>query len=259
MSGEPWPLVRSVVDRDEVDSTSDLARALVLAGESSLPILVRARRQSKGRGRGENAWWSDEGSLTFTIALDASAFRLQTAQHPRLALAAAVAVVEAVAPHVPATKRLGIRWPNDVECAGRKLGGILPERVETPQGVRLLIGVGLNVHTRFDQAPPAIRTMAASLADDVPPRAGGPDRDRLLAAILTGFVSILPLLADDDPSLAERWAALDLLRGQPIRVDLGVRIVSGRGAGIDAEGALLVATDQGTERLFGGQVLRGDP
>ena len=25
---------------------------------------------------------------------------------------------------------IGIRWPNDLECAGGKLGGILPEAVE---------------------------------------------------------------------------------------------------------------------------------
>ena len=29
---------------------------------------------------------------------------------------------------------IGIRWPNDLEADGRKLGGILPERLETAQG-----------------------------------------------------------------------------------------------------------------------------
>ena len=44
---------------------------------------------------------------------------------------------------------LGIRWPNDLEADGRKLGGILPERLETPHGRRVLIGIGLNVQTNL--------------------------------------------------------------------------------------------------------------
>ena len=46
----PWPFARTVVDRDEVPSTSDLARELVEAGDPALPLLVRAGRQTQGRG-----------------------------------------------------------------------------------------------------------------------------------------------------------------------------------------------------------------
>ena len=37
--GMPWPFVRSVIDRDEVDSTSDLALAMTQSGWSALPAL----------------------------------------------------------------------------------------------------------------------------------------------------------------------------------------------------------------------------
>ena len=59
----------------------------------------------------------------------------------------------------------GIRWPNDVEVDGRKLGGILPERVMTPNGPRVLIGIGLNVLTRVGDAPAEVGKMAVALAD----------------------------------------------------------------------------------------------
>lgn len=256
--GMGWPFVRSVVDRDEVDSTSDLARAMVLAGWSAFPLLVRARRQSRGRGRGENSWWSDRGSLTFTLVVDPAALGLTPAHEPRVALAAAVAVVDAVAAFVPPGKPLGIRWPNDVEAGGRKLGGILPEKVVSPGGPRLLIGIGLNVLTRLEHAPPDVRALAASLAEDASPVDEGPEPDRILVSTLAGLEAVLPRLTRNDPSLAEHWASLDLLAGGPVRVDLGPRTVSGRGAGIDAEGALLVDTGTETVRLLGGRVLR-DP
>jgi BirA family biotin operon repressor/biotin-[acetyl-CoA-carboxylase] ligase len=256
--GMPWPFVHSIIDRDEVASTNDLAMATTQSGWSAYPLLVRARSQTGGRGRGENTWWSDSGSLTFTLVLDPAAHGLTDRHQPRLALAAAVAVIEAVADYVLPTKPLGLRWPNDVEVGGRKLGGILPERVSTPHGPHLLLGIGVNVLTRLEKAPPDVRRIAASLADDAPSVDDCPTPDRVLAAVLAGLESVLPRLSREDPLLAEHWASLDLLRGRPVRIDLGTRIVSGVGAGIDHEGALLVAPDDGsrTLRLFGGRVLR---
>src|SRR5437763_624333 len=141
-----YPFVRAVIRREVVESTNDLARDLAVSGPADLPLAVLAARQTRGRGRGAHAWWSDAGSLTFSILLDPAAHGLDAAHEPRLALAAAVAIVEAIAGEVPAGA-LGIRWPNDVEAGGRKLAGILPERVATASGPRLVIGIGLNVLT----------------------------------------------------------------------------------------------------------------
>ena len=104
---------------------------------------MAAAEQTSGRGRGENQWWSDEGSLTFTIALAPENHGLLVHQEPRLALMAAVAAIEAIGTLGLPTQGIGIRWPNDIEVGGRKLGGILPERVEIHKGHRLLLGVGL--------------------------------------------------------------------------------------------------------------------
>jgi BirA family biotin operon repressor/biotin-[acetyl-CoA-carboxylase] ligase len=256
-----WPFVRTLIHHEALPSTSDLARELAGREDLSLPMAVRADRQTRGRGRGTHAWWSDAGSLTFTLVLDPAAHGLRPEHEPRLALASAVAVIDAVGRgFLPAGEAdaPGIRWPNDIEAAGRKLGGILPERVETPGGPRLLIGIGLNVLTRLADAPADVLRMAVSLADlrrdPMPPDA----LDRLFRAILEAFESVLDRLVRVDPTLAERWDRLDTLRDRWVRVDLGPRIVAGLGRGIDPEGALRLATDRGKTRLFGGRVLRGE-
>ena len=82
---------------------------------------------------------------------------------------------------------LGIRWPNDLECGGRKLGGVLPELVETLDGNRLLIGVGLNVQTNFEAAPEEVRAMATSLAAVCSRAIESELPTRLLAAIFSAF------------------------------------------------------------------------
>jgi BirA family transcriptional regulator, biotin operon repressor / biotin---[acetyl-CoA-carboxylase] ligase len=251
----PWPFARTAIFREVVDSTNDLARQVLAGGGVGLPLLVLAGRQTAGRGRRSRSWWSDEGSLTFTLGIDPASHGLRPGHEPRLALATAVAVIDAIAPLL-APAEAGLRWPNDIEVAGRKLGGILPERVEAADGPRLIIGIGLNVTTRLDDAPTEVRRMATTLAESGRRPTAPGDRDDILRSILSEIAAVLDLLARDDPALARRWEQLDTLRGQRVRVDLGPRIVAGIGQGIDPEGGLRLKSEAEDLTLHGGQVLR---
>jgi BirA family biotin operon repressor/biotin-[acetyl-CoA-carboxylase] ligase len=252
-----WPFVASMILLDEASSTNDVARELVADLSIALPLGVVARRQTRGRGRGSNTWWSDEGSLAATIAFDPSAHGLTRAHEPRMALGVAVALVETIEAFGPLRQRLGIRWPNDVEAGGRKLSGILTERVETSGGPRLLLGVGVNVRTRLELATPAVRKMAVSLHElALNPTSAGPVPDDVLRSLLGRLPSAIDRLARDDSSLAARWAELDVLLGLEVRAQLGDKVIAGIGHGIDADGALLLMNERGVIRLLGGQVLR---
>jgi BirA family transcriptional regulator, biotin operon repressor / biotin---[acetyl-CoA-carboxylase] ligase len=219
-------------------------------------MLVWADKQTLGRGRGDNQWWSDEGSLTFTIALDPVAHGLRVEQEPRLALMTAVAVIEAIQALGLTDPGIGIRWPNDIEAIGRKLGGILPERVELEDGHRLLIGIGLNILTRIDDAPVSVQRIATSLSALQPQPLDPSVLPSFLAAILVQFERSLYRLAEDDPELAREWDRMNLLRDQTTRIALGPRVIEGRVLEIDSQGALCVHDGQQLHRLFGGQVLR---
>lgn len=255
MSGVPF--ARTILFFDQLDSTSDHAAELVRQASHELPLLVWARRQTRGRGRGKNEWWSDTGSLTFTLAIDPDQHGLAVADEPKLALAMAVSIIKALAALGLGGSSLGVRWPNDLEVGGRKLGGILPERLETKEGRGNLIGVGLNVHSRLDESPAAIRAMATSLAALHDATWDESILPVILKAILGQFERVLDRLVLADPELAADWARLDLLRDRSVRVDLGSRIVAGTARGIDAEGALCVESGGERLRLYGGQVLRG--
>jgi BirA family biotin operon repressor/biotin-[acetyl-CoA-carboxylase] ligase len=252
------PFARTVLRRPVVDSTNDLARSMLLQGLDELPFLIWADRQTLGRGRGDNQWWSDEGSLTFTLALDPAAHGLRIDQEPRLALMTAVAVIEAIGALGLTDQGMGIRWPNDIEVRGRKLGGILPERVETGRGHRILIGIGLNVLTNVEAAPPDVQQMATSLSALQPQPLAPSFLPGFLAAILAQFERALYRMAADDPELAQQWDRLNLLHDQVVRVAVGPRVITGKVHEIDAQGALCVHDGQQMHRLFGGQVLR-DP
>jgi BirA family biotin operon repressor/biotin-[acetyl-CoA-carboxylase] ligase len=217
-------------------------------------MLVWADRQTRGRGQRTNPWWSDAGSLTATVILDPSSLGLSIAQQSKVALAVAQAVVLAIPTRYPEC-RPGIRWPNDIEVGGRKLGGILPERVDSPDGPRLLIGIGLNVATRLEVAPPEVRRMAATLADW---DETGPSDDRiapLLAGILGHLEGPMVALARGEES-ARAWNRLDTLAGSTVRVEVGSELIEGVADGIDDSGGLRIIQDGRPRIIHAGRVLR---
>jgi BirA family biotin operon repressor/biotin-[acetyl-CoA-carboxylase] ligase len=120
------------------------------------PAIVLTGRQTAGRGRGAHAWWSGAGCLTVTFALPVDE-QLQPHQIPLLA---GLAVRNAAAELADCDK-IALKWPNDLLFEGRKLGGLLCERLDKVD----LIGLGLNVNLDRSTAPPDLRNRVASLAE----------------------------------------------------------------------------------------------
>jgi len=250
------------IDLREVDSTNAFIRRLLEGDHQGLwplPVAVWTGRQRAGKGRGTNFWWSDAGTLTFTVALDPAAQRLRLDHLPRLALACAVAIVDVVEPLAPQA-RWTIRWPNDVEANNLKVAGILPERFATPCGDRLALGVGLNVSTNWNHAPESVRRMAASVESIRGTVLADQERRDLASRLLERLVARLTQLADDHPDLAERWDQLDQLKGNRVRIRQGERVLEGVGGGIDPTGALRLLTADGSiQSIVGGVVERNPP
>lgn len=245
--------VRTAEVHDELASTND--RALALAGDLKVerPALVLARRQTAGRGRGGNRWWSADGALTFSLLLSLDRHRLPVTRWPEISLTVGVSVCEALRDFAPAAD-VRLKWPNDVFLDGRKVCGIL---VEIPSTARAdaIVGIGVNVNNRVAAAPEPLRLRAASLAD-VAGRSCPPQD--VLVAVLQSFEIQLDRLCGAAGSVRSLWRRYDLLFGRTVRVGDGQEIVGGLCEGIDDDGALLVRTTAGIRRLYGGVVQHFD-
>ncbi|HWK35303.1 biotin--[acetyl-CoA-carboxylase] ligase [Sphingomonas sp.] len=102
---------------------------------------LRAERQTAGRGRQGRPWVSERGNFYGSTLVRP---RRTDPPAPTLALAAAVAVEEAVSTYLRAagaTVRLALKWPNDLLLDDAKLVGILLER----SGDAVVIGCGVNL------------------------------------------------------------------------------------------------------------------
>jgi BirA family biotin operon repressor/biotin-[acetyl-CoA-carboxylase] ligase len=163
-------------------------------------------------------------------------------------LAAGVAVAKTAAPLLPG-HRVGVHWPNDVFVGERKLAGVL---VEVLAGRHLVVGVGINVNNSLADAPPELQASATTLRELTGIRH---ERTRILLQLLRHLDGRLARLAFEPEQVAAEANRLCLQRGQMLTVQRGRRVISGRCAGIAADGALLLDTAAGPQHLYSG-VLR---
>ncbi|MDZ7372014.1 MAG: biotin--[acetyl-CoA-carboxylase] ligase [candidate division KSB1 bacterium] len=143
----------------EVEETASTnLRLKELADDLPHGTVLRAERQTAGRGRFLRAWFSDEQSLTFSILLK---LHLLPEHLALAALWPAVAVVRAL-------KEWGIdaacKWPNDVVVGHLKLAGVLIENtIKADSTVQSIVGIGLNVNQTEDDFPPDLIGKAGSM------------------------------------------------------------------------------------------------
>lgn len=234
----------------EIGSTND--RAAERAEEATLrcPCLILTARQTAGRGRGANSWWSGPGALTFSVVLEPRRIGLATESFPQVALAAGLAVCEVIEQTLPG-ETAGLKWPNDVFLRGKKVSGIL---LEAPQAGsdRLIAGIGLNVNNTLAAAPAELRQTAVSMIDVA---GQSLDRTEVLIGLLERLDMWLRALAFDRREVLSRWRPYCVLTGKRVRLKVGSRDVEGPCRGIDDEGRLLIATAGGTEAHRSGTVV----
>ena len=214
------------------------------------PQMLVAIDQTAGRGRLGRRWHSTPGaSLTFSLALP-----LQRDDWSGLSLAVGLAVAEALDPH---GHRIGLKWPNDLILldqdevgaprAGRKLGGILIESVSIGEQRAAVIGIGINVIPQ----PVAEADYGAAALAELWPEATPQDT---LARIGEPLVrALLDFERDGFAPLQQAYARRDVLHGQPVRTS-DRSMPEGVADGVDADGALKVASGGQVRRILSGEV-----
>lgn len=252
-----------------IDSCESTNQQLLINAEQGAPagcVLV-AREQTAGKGRRGRSWLAEPGkTLTFSLlwTFPADASRLNG-----LSLAVGVGVMRALKhPELGAMKTHvlpGLKWPNDVllRCADKpdaKMGGILIESVvrQSPKRERelaVVIGVGLNCLPTESTEHRVTDQPAASLAEAfVSDKALAPEQ--LLPYILEALSrTLVEFSSQGFQALRHEWEALHLWNQEPVRIcESGKVLLEGIVRGVDADGALCIATPSGIERIITGDV-----
>lgn len=233
----------------ETGSTNDVAGTLADAGAPEGTTVV-ASAQTAGRGRFGRTWFSPPGAGLYVsvIVRDRRAAALLT-------LAGGVAVAEAIRRATGLAP--GIKWPNDIVIdAGlgrlRKLAGILAEGSSGSGGLQhVVLGFGINIKPAAYPGDIADRatSLETELGRDVEP---GPVLAECLAALAA---QVGRLASGETAGVLDDWRRLSpTAHGRIVEWDGAAGPMTGRTAGIDASGALLVHHGAGTERIVSGAV-----
>ncbi len=223
-----------------VDSTQEVVKRRLAAGQPVDGLVVRARSQSAGRGRRGTPWRSDVGGSYQTFAV---ADPYGPSAGGGITLAIGVCLAEAMQ---EAGVRAAVKWPNDLYYLNRKLAGVLVERTKG----HLVIGVGVNVENDVPRGAIALRSWPL---------------ESVHAIVMRGVGNAIEMLAAEGGALSDelrrRYAQFDWLAGKSVTVgsfdpfadsseDPGEllaagrsRITSGVVVGIDKDGCLLLGRD----------------
>jgi BirA family biotin operon repressor/biotin-[acetyl-CoA-carboxylase] ligase len=229
-----------------VDSTNRWAMDEAARGAPGHHWFV-ADAQTAGRGRLGRAWFSPPGCNLYASCLLRPA--LTPAQAPQVALAAALAVRRALA---ACGVDAGIKWPNDLQVAGKKIAGILCEVQAEPERVAaVVVGVGVNVELTAAMLDPALAPIATSVL-----LAGGKaDRTRVFTALAPELRrAVATLERDGFGALRDEWNAGSVLQDRAVEVLFAGRALAGVVRGLDADGFLLLEGPHGVERIVAGDV-----
>lgn len=237
----PWQV--SVVS--EIPSTSDALRTAALQGGRHGTVLF-AESQTAGRGRRDNRWVTPPGKdLMFSILLRPEA---PIALWPRLTTLTALAICQAIEEELPLTPQ--IKWPNDIYIHGQKVSGLLAEVVSTPQGMALILGIGLNVNSR--EFPPEIAWAATSLVNALPSHilVRELDRGQIATTLLQKLDHQFQYLVSEFAETIAEVRHRSWLLGKQIRATVDGQELYGRAMDLNPEGHLVLAMPDGSLRTL---------
>ena len=228
-------------DIRETTSTNDAVQEVLKKVQA--PCILTAYHQTKGRGRLTRQWQSLKGNLFASFA-----YRIIPQNLGQMVILSGLAVAETVQFFLP-SEHIEVKWPNDVLVEGKKISGILFEKAFDDFWV---MGIGINVC----HAPLLENTLyqATSFSDF------GilSDREKVLRVLIKKFDFLKEQYESKGFSLIKKtWLDKAYNHGKKVCILQNGNIKTGIFEDLDHDGALILKTDIGYERIIVGDLFNG--
>jgi BirA family biotin operon repressor/biotin-[acetyl-CoA-carboxylase] ligase len=239
----PWEFVDqgwNILYFPEVSSTMDVARDQAKKHCPDFTIVI-AGRQTKGRGRLNRRWLSDDGGLYFTMVLRPT-IPLQLSFKVSFLASLTLAKVIRKMLQIDAM----VKWPNDILVDERKISGMLVElEAEADRVFFIALGMGINVNNDPSEAEPGASSLRKIIGRQV-------SRKDLLALFLKEFRYWMKK-ADFDHVISE-WKKHTVTLGRHVRIVTQQAESEGLAVDVDENGALVLELADGERK----KIIYGD-
>ena len=233
----------------KADSTNRIAKELANKGAVDGTVVI-AEEQIGGKGRLGRSFFSPKSKGIWCSIILRPKFLPHEA--PKCTLMAAVAVARAM---IRFDLKPAIKWPNDLLYDGRKIVGILTEiSAEMSRINYIVVGIGINVNINREEFPNDLQSIAASLSEM---KGEEISRTDFFRALLEEFDKLyLEVNSGQFENILDDWRRYNITLGKKIRVlPAGSSDeFSAEALDIDADGTLIIKTDNGTEKVYAGDV-----
>ncbi len=237
----------------EIDSTNSYLMKMPAPEPGDLRVAV-TNNQTAGRGRYGRVWQSPPGSgLCLSVAYT---FARQPENIPALTLALGLGAIDAL--NEVGASGVELKWPNDLVARGGKLAGILTEVRQQSAGILTVVtGIGVNVDLTSEHGLNVETNWAKQVVDLKNICEVQPSHEEIASHfILHMYRALNDYEASGFAAIADRWSRHDWLRGREITINTADRQLSGVGAGVADDGALLIDTpDSGIRRVTSGTIV----
>lgn len=240
----------------EVPSTNLVAKDLAKNG-SGPGTAVIAVTQTQGKGRGKKTWASPAGGLYCSFLLKA-----RDPQHlPDISILAGVAVCQTVRELLPKHFEVSLKWPNDVLIGKKKVAGILCESAgEDPR--MCVVGVGINVNTAEKELLPFAENPFPATSFSTEFGATPLDLEKVFTILTRKLFGIYQIYQNEGfETVRHVWEnncsfvnkRVEFCENGDGKAKGDVKL-AGTFLGIDADGALVLATSEGEKRFYSGEI-----
>lgn len=210
----------------------DMAKDLARKNCPDFTVVI-AGRQTKGRGRLNRQWLSDDGGLYFTLVLRPD---IPLPMSSRVNFLASLTLARVLRDMYQI--EAAVKWPNDILVDDRKLSGMLSElEAEADRVFFINIGMGINVNNDPTGVEPGAISLKNMLGREI-------SRVRLLSRFLDEFEERLKNAEFEN--IISEWKQYTVTLQRQVRIVTQREVTEGLAVDLDENGALIVKLADGS-------------
>jgi BirA family biotin operon repressor/biotin-[acetyl-CoA-carboxylase] ligase len=201
---------------------------------------IIAKKQTKGRGKQNRVWVSDESeNLYMSLSIDVDK---RMDNYANFIFLTTLAMVKTIEKLTDERINIKIKWPNDILVNNKKVCGILME-IDQQNNI-LIIGIGLNIDKHPELAGNALFRATNLEAEGLLVK-----KDAIVSEFLKNFEFYTEKFdAHSFISIRDEWLTYAYNLGKTIKVKIDSDEMSGIFDGIDLDGSLIL--DKNDEKFY---------